>query len=100
MAAPVSTNRAIMVTTPLGNDVLLLSGFAGTEAISQLFSFQLDVVATKDKDVAFDKLLGQKITVQLGLPNKAKRFFNGICNRVTQGSQDKDFTSYRLEIVP
>ena len=33
------------VTTPLGPDDLLLVGFDGTEAISQLFSFQLDLVA-------------------------------------------------------
>ena len=36
--------RLIALTTPLGEDVLLLAGFSGHEAISRLFSFQLDLL--------------------------------------------------------
>ena len=91
----------IEVTTPLGKDVLLLVGFSGYEGLSQLFNFQLDLLAEKSADVAFDKLLGQKVTASIKLPDGSKkRYFNGICNRVSQGEQDFDFTSYRLEIVP
>src|SRR5437867_654203 len=92
--------RPLIIDTPLGKDVLLLIGVTGTEAISQLFSFQLEVLAENATDVPFDKLLGQKITVTVGLPKDKKRYFNGICNRVSQGAQDTDFTTYRLEIVP
>ncbi len=88
------------VTTPLGKDVLLLVGFTGHEALSRLFSFQLDMLAEKTADVAFDKLLGQKVTASLTLASGQKRHFNGICNRIGQGAQDADFTSYHLEIVP
>ncbi len=88
------------VTTPLGPDKLLLVGFTGQEAVSRLFSFQLDMIAENDTDVAFDKLLGQKITVRLNLPDDKERYFNGICKRVSQGEQGNDFTSYRMEIVP
>ena len=59
--------RLLEITTPLGSDVLLLKGFSGFEAISQLFHFQLDLMAKKEDDVSFDKLLGQKITVRLTL---------------------------------
>jgi type VI secretion system secreted protein VgrG len=87
------------VQTPLGKDMLLLIGMTGQESLSQLFSFQLDLIAENTTVVAFEKLLGQKITVRVELP-KGQRHFNGICNRVSQGERDNDFTAYRMEIVP
>src|SRR5436853_3834 len=95
-------NRPLSVRTPLGKDVLLLVGLTGHEAISRLFSFQLDLLAEDASKVKFDKLLGQKITVALKLPNEKERYFNGICNRISQGgrSEGEVFTAYHLEIVP
>jgi type VI secretion system secreted protein VgrG len=79
---------------------LLLVGFTGHEALSQLFSFQLDLVAESRKEVAFDKLLGQKVTVQLALAGDKTRPFSGICKRISQGERDDTFTKYRMELVP
>jgi type VI secretion system secreted protein VgrG len=94
--------RPLSVNTPLGKDVLLLVGFHGKDGISELFRYQLEMVAENKKDVAFDKLLGQKVTVTLlwGRNRDKKRFFNGICSRVSQGRRDSVFTSYGMEIVP
>ena len=88
------------VTTPLGADKLLLLAFTGQESISRLFDFQLDLTAENEVDVAFDKLLGQKITTRLDLPDDEKRYFSGICNRISQGERDEIFTRYRMEVVP
>src|SRR6266404_691697 len=95
-------NRPLSVKTPLGKDVLLLVGITSHEAISQLFTFRLDLLAEDASKVKFEKLLGQKITVVLKLPNEKERYFNGICNRISQGgrSEGEVFTSYHLEIVP
>jgi type VI secretion system secreted protein VgrG len=93
-------NRPMEVKTPLGTDKLIITGFNAHEAISQLFSLQVDVVAAITTDVAFDQLLGQSVTVRLDAPEGKKRFFNGICSRVSEGKRDNDFTSYRLEVVP
>jgi len=95
-------NRPLSVQTPLGKDVLLLVGMAGHEAISELFNFHLNLLAEDASKVKFDKLLGQKITVALKLPNEKERYFNGICNRVSQGGRSEGdvFTAYHLEIVP
>ena len=92
--------RPIEVTTPLGKDVLLLVSFTGQEGISQLFNFQLDLLAENKSNIACDKLLGQKITIRLNVSKDKKRYFNGICIRVGQGERDTVFTAYRLEIVP
>jgi type VI secretion system secreted protein VgrG len=88
------------VHTPLGKDKLLLVGFTGREAISELFSFSLDMLAENKTEVAFEKLLGQMLTVKLGLPDEKERYFHGICCRIAQGERDNDFTRYRAEVVP
>ena len=93
-------DRPITVTTPLGDDVLLLRGFSGLEGISRVFAFDLDVMAKKNTKVAFEQLLGKPVTVNLKLPEGGTRFFNGICYRVSEGGQDTTFTFYTLNIVP
>ena len=93
-------NRPMEVTTPLGEDKLLLLAFTGQESVSRLFNFQLDLTAENEVDVAFDKLLGQKITTRLDLVDGEKRYFSGICNRISQGERDEIFTRYRMEVVP
>jgi type VI secretion system secreted protein VgrG len=102
MVTYMQADRWMTVTTPLGPDALLLVGFAGHEAISQLFSFQLDLLAEKQTDIPFEQILGQKMTINLTLPESpsTKRHFSGICIRLTQSGQDNTFTSYRAEVVP
>ena len=90
-------NRPMQVVTPLGKDALLLVGLTGTETISQLSSFQLDLLAENKTNVPFDQLLGKLICLEFPQP---RRFINGIAIRASQGEQDETFTSYRLEIVP
>src|SRR5450432_4164678 len=93
-------NSPLKVETPLGKDVLLLVGLSGNEAISRLFSFQLDLLAEDSSKVKFEKLLGQKIKISLTLPGAGVRYFQGMCNRFSQGGRDDTFTAYRMEIVP
>ena len=92
--------RRLKVTTPLGKDVLLLNGFSGQEAISRPFSFHLQCVAENAQKIAFDSLLGQKITVEIALPGGSPRFLNGTCLKVAQGGRDATFTRYLLDLVP
>jgi type VI secretion system secreted protein VgrG len=100
MANYTQAGRPLAVTTPLGEDVLLLVAFKGHEAISQLFSFKLELLAEDSSKVKFDKLLGKPITITLRMSEERERYFNGICSRVSQGSRDDPFTHYRMEVVP
>lgn len=93
-------NRPLAVTTPLGKDVLLLVGIRGHEAISQLFEFELELLAKKDAGVAFDRIVGQKVTVAMPLAEKGTRYFNGIVRRFEQGRRDEEFVHFRAELVP
>lgn len=102
MADPKQTNRPISVTSPLGPDKLLLVGITGQETVSRLFRYQFEVLAKIGTDVPFDKLLGQSVTAELQFltQDSKKRYFNGICCRVSEDAQDDRFTTYHLEIVP
>ncbi len=99
MQAYTQTQRPLAVSTPLGADKLLLVGLSGSEGLSQLFHFDLDLVAVNGTDVAFDKLLGQPIVTQMSMP-QGTRYFHGICVAVRQTGADETFTGYQLEIVP
>ena len=94
--------RPMTVSTPLGADKLLLVGFEGTEQVSGIYSFRLDMIATNTnaKDVKFDQMLGQELAVKMLMHEGEERFFRGICRRFEQGDRDQNFTSFRAEIVP
>ncbi len=104
MATYTQANRPLAITTPLGQDAVLLERFTGSEAISELFCFQLDLLA--EQPVAFDRLLGQQATLTVALTGQPKRFVTGIINRLSQGGRaraadGKTFLlRYQADLVP
>ncbi len=100
MAEYIHADRPLILTTPLGPDVLLLGRIQGREAISHLFHFDTELLATIGTEVKFDQILGQGVTAEMRLADGEKRYFNGIVKRFTQGSRDETFVRFRAEIVP
>ncbi|WP_165244036.1 type VI secretion system Vgr family protein [Paludisphaera soli] len=100
MAGYVQANRPLTITTPLGPDRLFLVGLRGSEALSQLFRFQFDLIAEHETDVPFDQLLGKKVTGHVNAPGGGVRHFSGVCNRIVQGGRDATFTTYHMDVVP
>ena len=98
--AVTQANRQLRVNTPLGADKLLIVEMSGREAISELFHYQLTLLAENATTVEFDKLIGKPITVEMELPGNKKRFFNGLCAQLAAGRRDDTFTQYRMELVP
>jgi len=94
------TDRKLRVNTPLGPDELILTAFRGTEAISSLFSFRLEMLAENATSVPFDKVLGQKVTIYLAQPDGSETYRNGVCVRFSQGGKNEIFTEYEAEIAP
>ncbi len=100
MAKFSQSNRLMEIKTPLGPDVLLLTSITGQEAISQLFTLQLELLAERGTKIAFDKLIGQNVTIRVNYAEGKSRYFNGIISRFSQGGRDEVFTQYRAEVVP
>jgi type VI secretion system secreted protein VgrG len=107
MAKYTQDSRFMAVTTPLGKDVLLLENFSGSEGISQLFQFKLGMFADAQSKITFDQILGQKVTVQLGVTGGGPpRYFSGIISRFSQGHRQQGLDQkatliyYEAELVP
>ena len=85
MASFTQSHRALAIATALDHDALLLEKLSGTEAISDLFRFRLDLLAPAPVD--FGKVLNQWATLRIGLPNGTERYINGMIARMSQGGQ-------------
>lgn len=98
-------NRSILIDTPLGKDVLLLVRCAGTEEISSLFSFELEMLS-ENHNIAFKDIIGKNVTVSILLPDGSKRYLNGIISRFSQGrgggeaGGDPRFSNFTATMVP
>ncbi|MCI0417770.1 MAG: type VI secretion system tip protein VgrG, partial [Acidobacteria bacterium] len=84
MAKYTQDNRFIRLETPLGKDVLLLQGFAGSEGVSQLFNFQL-TLHSENKAIAFSSIVGKKATIKIALEDGSERCINGLIGSFAQG---------------
>lgn len=94
--------KSISISTPLGDDVLLLTAIAGSEHISELFEFDLETLS-ESHNLEANKLIGKAVTVNIH--DKNGRFFNGYVNELQLGGIIKIGTAkghrqYNFTIVP
>ena len=92
-------NRLICLTTPLGEDVLLLAGFNGHEAISRLFSFHLELLSEQGP-IEFSEIIGKNVTISVTQSDNTPRYFNGLVSHFAQSGSDARFTHYQMQVVP
>ena len=69
-------NRFLQIMTEQWQDTLLLKGFSGTEGLSSLFSYELDLVS--NSPINPDDLVGSNFTFAITLRDESQRFYNGI----------------------
>jgi type VI secretion system secreted protein VgrG len=92
--------RALSIRSSLGEDVLLLTGFSGTESISRLFTYQLEL-ASEDDAIAAKDIVGKAVTWSVSHIDQAPRYFNGLVRRFIAGSLNRrHLRTYRAEVVP
>ena len=100
MSNPTQANRHIAISTPLGEDELLLRSFSVHEEISRLFELDLDLLS-ENYEIDFDQIIGKNVTVRMELPDGGTRYWNGYINRFVQGvSTSPRFAQYRATMVP
>ncbi|MCE9562698.1 MAG: type VI secretion system tip protein VgrG [Planctomycetes bacterium] len=102
------TDRPLTITTPLGPDALLVAGFRGREAVSELFAFEFHLLAPNaNPPVSLDDLLGQTVTADvnpittlLGAVAGSRRKICGVVTSIQQANRDKEFTHLHATIRP
>jgi type VI secretion system secreted protein VgrG len=92
-------NAVMRVSTPFGDDALMLDTFHGVEAISQPFKFSLSM---RGADATLDPaiIIGAITTVTLQVPKGPMRYFSGIVSRFLYAGGDNAFSVYTAEMVP
>jgi type VI secretion system secreted protein VgrG len=93
-------NRFLFIETPLGPNKLLLESYTGEEGVSQLFSFQLELVS-EDNKIDFSALLGRKVHFGVAGPEGAeKRHIHGIVTSFAQLPSRERLARYRAVVSP
>ncbi len=102
-ASPITqAKRFLSLDTPLGKDVLLLERCSGSEAVSGLFSFELELLLDRQQSrtpPTAASLIAKKVTVGMELES-GQRYLNGVVRRFVQEHRDRRFVYYRAEMAP
>ncbi|HKM52810.1 MAG TPA: type VI secretion system tip protein TssI/VgrG, partial [Isosphaeraceae bacterium] len=100
MSSITQSERTLAITTPLGVDVLLLLGFTGTESLSRLFSYQLELASTNDT-ISAKQIVGKAVSWSISRLDQAPRYFSGIVSKFVAGAvNNRQHRTYRAEVVP
>lgn len=92
-------HRLIAVSTPLGDDELVIRRMTGHEQMSQLFEYDLELYS-EDLEINYEDLLGGNATVRVELESGETRYFNGYISRFSLvGQQDHHYT-YQAILKP
>jgi type VI secretion system secreted protein VgrG len=99
MTSYAQTKRLLSLSTALGDDVLLLTSFSGSEALSRLFVYHLEMFS---ENVSIDpnSLVGTPVTWSVENAGE-QRYFNGYVRSLTAGPMSARATrKYLAEVVP
>jgi type VI secretion system secreted protein VgrG len=94
------TQRLFSFDSPLGPNKLLVNSFGGSEHISELFSFQLELVS-EDFNIDWDQIIDRNVTVGIRQKDSVSfRYFNGYINNFEPMRHEGRFAYYSAEMVP
>jgi type VI secretion system secreted protein VgrG len=97
--APSQDDRIATVTTPLGDTDLLLYRVTGSEHLSQLFEYELELLSLKG-DIDTKALLGHTMQVNLALSDGGSRAFHGVVTRIGQSGMMGQYYCYQAILRP
>ena len=100
MASFTQQGKSISISSPLGDDVLLLQMFSGTEYISRPFNFKLELLSN-DTTIEPAQLVGKNVDVKIRLGDMSDRVINGVIRQFVAGPiQQNGMRLYIAEMVP
>jgi type VI secretion system secreted protein VgrG len=70
-------DRLIRIATPLEDNTFVVTSFTGTEELSELFDFELEM-ASEHGNITFDQMAGKNVTVGIKSSDGSERCFNGM----------------------
>lgn len=92
--------RLITFDSPLPPEQeLQLLRFSGREALSELFSFQVDLIS-QDARIELKKLIGKKVTMGIALADGDTRYISAHVSDFVHTGADGGIANYSAELVP
>lgn len=92
--------RLITFDSPLPDDQeLQLLRFAGREALSELFKFNVDLVS-QDARIELKKLIGKKVTMAITLADGTPKYISAHVSDFVHSGADGGVANYHAELVP
>ncbi|MEX0885053.1 MAG: type VI secretion system tip protein TssI/VgrG [Phycisphaeraceae bacterium] len=100
-------DRVLSISTPLGQDALVVTSMQLEEAIGQPFELRLELLSA-DGEIRFDQIVGHNVTLSMLGAGETVRHFNGYVSHfeqagvvsVKQGTGQRHLTQYRATVVP
>ncbi|MDX2178065.1 MAG: type VI secretion system tip protein TssI/VgrG [Bryobacteraceae bacterium] len=92
-------NSPLIFSTPLGADRLIVDRLQGSESISGLFEFRLDL-RSSDPEIDFAALIGQAASVKIAIAAAEPAYIHGIVGRFEQGLSPSSHAVYHAVLHP
>ena len=105
MASITQENRSVQVKTVLPANTLLFNKLSGSEMLSGLFEYRVELIS-EDTSIDLNTLLGTSMTIAVELPPsdfvpaETYRFFNGIIAKCAHVSGTDGFAHYEFRLRP
>lgn len=92
--------RLLEIETSLGKDKLLLTSLAGEEAISELFSYDVEMLST-DLSISAERLIGDKVKLVIAPDDATTCTIHGMVAEWRAGPViHRELRQYRARLVP
>jgi type VI secretion system secreted protein VgrG len=92
-------SRQTVIATPLPPEALRLREFTYSEELGRPFRMEVEMVS-EDHQIAFARLVGERVTVALARTDGEKRYFNGVISEFWQLEPVGRHARYRAVVVP
>ncbi len=93
-----SNERQAKITTPLGEDLLLLH-MSGQEALGRMFHYQVSLRGQKE-DIDPNAIIGKAVCVEVETEDDESRYFHGFVSRFSQQGRSTNYANYSADIRP
>src|SRR5262249_20687336 len=90
----------LSVSAPTCSIPLHATEFRGSEGLSELFDFTVDLLVPIPGLESFGNLLGQSVGVTLRQADGQERAFHGLVRKVERLGQEKQWLRYRVQLAP
>ena len=92
-------SRMAKVSSPLGDNALVMERLAGSESLGRLFHYELSL-ASENASLKLNALLGKPMGLAVQLADGSDRYFHGIVARCSQTAHRGQFASYQVTLKP